>query len=476
MAHADSIARRPLRGPAGEYVYGSESMVGLSSDQIATMSSAELMAWQTQQTKDQFKDLIRNPFGGRKAPAAPMAPAEGSGTVDRGQQIAVERAARDSARQPYLAEHRVPLVFTRLATRSKTQIEEVTAYLASSGLAGRPDLVFGLYRVPDQISPGSLRGERGRVVEWDIVHAQTAALEPTATAPVVVHFEGDEQWVSRRIGEPSVADEDLALAYLASAGIGPDQCLGIARSLAIKHEGGGDGDTSYTFSRATGVHVFHPAGMGDGVLDQMQRNRPLDVASDSPSGVHMVALNWRAIAKAVHPANHRAYTIPSPFPYLPSTPQELIRMYLEIVGVRPDDSYAAAVTEDGVRDIQGRETKAGGLVTLTTNVGDSLPCADGESRKRLSHGSVVVIAYRDRPEYAAGRDRWARYQREVLQSSLESGTGWRRPVVAPDLAHLPGGLRKLIKTAEKIADFVDTDSGGTSIDDLAPHRYCWPPT
>ena len=107
-----------------------------------------------------------------------MAPT-GSAPVDRAQQIEIERAARDAARRPYLAEHRPPVVFARLATRSKTQIEEVTAYLASSGLAGRPDLVYGLYRVPDHISPGSLRGDGGRVVEWDIVHAAPDGQPPT---------------------------------------------------------------------------------------------------------------------------------------------------------------------------------------------------------------------------------------------------------------------------------------------------------
>ena len=67
------------------------------------------------------------------------------------------------------------------------------------------------------------------------------------------------------------------LAYLAAAGIGPEQCLGIARVLAIRSEGGGEGETSYTFSRVTGVHVFHPAGLGAGVVDQMKRSRPLDL-------------------------------------------------------------------------------------------------------------------------------------------------------------------------------------------------------
>ena len=473
---ADSVAKRPLRGPAGEFVYGSETQgVMLSEEQIASMSSAELMAWQTQQSKDQFKDLLKNPFGAKKTPPPPMAPV-GPAPVDRSQQIDIERAARDAARRPYLAEHRPPVVFSRLATRSKTQIEEVTAYLASSGLAARPDLVYGLYRVPDHISPGSFRGDGGRVVEWDIVHAAPSGVAPSTTTPVAVWFDGGERWVDRRIGEPAVADEELALAYLAAAGVGPEQCLGIARSLAIRGVGGGDGESSYTFTRVTGAHVFHPPGAGAGVIDRMKQSRPLALPAGAPAGIHLVALNWRAVAKAVHPMNHRAYTIPSPFPYLPSSAQELIRMYLEIVGVCPEDAYTVGVTEDGVRNIEGVEQKAGGLMTLTTNSGDSLPCADGESRKRLAGGAVVVIAYRDCDQYAAGRERWASYQRDVLQSNLESQTGWNRPVEAPDLASVPSGLRKLIKAAEKVADFVDIDSSTSPLDDLAPHRYCWPPS
>lgn len=111
-------------------------------------------------------------------------------------------------------------------------MQEVTSYLASSGLAARPDLVYGVYRVPDHIHPGSLRGEKGGMVEWDIVHAATETLPPAATAPAAVAFAGTDHWVARAVGEPSVLDEDLALAYLAQAGIGPEQCLGVAATSA----------------------------------------------------------------------------------------------------------------------------------------------------------------------------------------------------------------------------------------------------
>src|SRR6185503_4162304 len=62
-----------------------------------------------------------------------------------------ERVARDELRAPYLAPDRRPVRITRVATRGKSQLREIADYLASSGLAGRPDLVYGAYRVPDLI-------------------------------------------------------------------------------------------------------------------------------------------------------------------------------------------------------------------------------------------------------------------------------------------------------------------------------------
>ena len=87
------------------------------------------------------------------------------------EQRTLERAARDEIRAQYLAPDRSPVRITRVATRGKTQLREVADYLGSSGLAGRPDLVYGAYRVPDLISPGSMGGEGRGIVEWDVVHA-----------------------------------------------------------------------------------------------------------------------------------------------------------------------------------------------------------------------------------------------------------------------------------------------------------------
>ena len=51
--------------------------------------------------------------------------------------------------------------------------------------------------------------------------------------------------------------------------------------------------------------------------------------SGPPEGVHIEVLNWRAVAAAVHPKINHPPPVPSPFPYLPATPQELLRAYLD---------------------------------------------------------------------------------------------------------------------------------------------------
>src|SRR4051812_42813295 len=79
------LARRALYGPAGEYVYGE-----MPANPV-NMTVEESMA----RTKEQFRDLLRNPFGTPR----PSPPPTATGVqVDRDQQAATEREARDAAR------------------------------------------------------------------------------------------------------------------------------------------------------------------------------------------------------------------------------------------------------------------------------------------------------------------------------------------------------------------------------------------
>ncbi|MCB0971096.1 MAG: hypothetical protein KDA97_06205, partial [Acidimicrobiales bacterium] len=164
---------------------------------------------------------------------------------------------------------------------------------------------------------------------------------------------------------------------------------------------------------------------------------------------------------------------PSPFAYLPSSPQELLGAYLEVVGIHPAHCYGVSVVEDQPRVIDGVSTSAGGLIQTRTNVGTKQPCADGEDRRRLVGGVHVVLAHLDAPAYAEGRERWERYQREVLQANLAAETGARRPVHDAAYRDLPPGLRGLVRGADRIdrlVDVFDAEWNGR----FAPHRYCWP--
>jgi hypothetical protein len=442
---------RVLEGPAGAALYGAHP------DELTRIVQERGMAGALQHQKSMFKQAY-----GRGGPRQIVEPGE------RAQRAAQELAERDAARTPYRSPHAVPVEIRRLPTRGKSQVQEVLSYLNGSGLA--PERIFGVYRVPDRtsqaITPGS---EKGRLVEWDIVHSPGGG---TPRQLVATAFAADEQWVAKRIGEPSVLDEDLALAFCLGAGIAPEHCAGIARVCEFRALKGSSSETGTPSSIRTlvrGVVAFHPAD-GTGTYERMRTGAPLLLGS--PADVWIEVLNWGAIAGAVHPRVYDPPPIPSPFPYLPATPQELLQAYLDVVGVQPGDCYSAQATVHRPRPIAEHR----GVVS--TNIGPKLPCADGKARMRAHGGEHVVIVYRDRQEYAAGRERWDAYQRDVLQGDLRRGLALRDPVQDPNsLSDLPRFLRPLMRTAETLSR-LHPDNWFDDVwdaEEVNPHRYCWPP-
>ncbi|WGX96530.1 hypothetical protein [Nocardioides sp. L-11A] len=453
-AIAAEEARRALSGPAGAYLYGPMP----DREALTTVDLGTQLA----QARAGLGQALRETVRGRTAPVPPAPPVSADAAV----QAAHERAARDEARTPYLAPDRSPVVLTRVATGRKRPVEELAAWLGGSGLAGRPDLVYGVARVPDHL-PGGLGIRKAAIIEWEVAHAATSGLPPAAPAAQVA-FDARERWAARSPGEPSVLDEDLGLEYLRRADLGPDRCLGIARRVGVAATGGGDeGESPRVLVGVTGVVVLHPAGAADGVLEQMAAARPLQAVP--PPDVQVTVLNWLAIRKVVMPRTDQRPVVPSPFPYLPSTPQELLQAHLEIVGVRPQDCYSAQVTQDQVGDI------IGGTAQVTTTGAESEPAADGQVRRRFRGGSRIVVAYRDAPQYAAGRARWAAYERDVLQARLAVDTAVRAPVDRQSALDR-GVLGALVRGVEAVGDIV-TGYGWDSTDfDQIPHfRYCWPP-
>lgn len=448
-------ARRVLWGPAGDYLYGPlpdrEQMTNLSVRSQWEASKTELM------------DTLRNPLGKKAPPPPPPTPPV---SLDRDQQHAHERAQRDEARTPYLAPGRSPVVLTRLALDRKTDVQDLATWLGTAGLAARPDLVYGIYRVPDHIV-GSWGIHRAAVVEWEVVHAATPGL-PAAPPAFGAVFHARERWAARRPGEPSILDEDLGLDYLSAADVGPEQCLGLARIPEVEARAGSSdgGGSTYVVIGVTGLVVLHPSHLGAGVAAQMEAQKPLQVLP-TPD-VHIEVLNWGDIRRAVAPRPDHRFLVPSPFPYLPSSGAELLESYLAIVGVRPADCYSAQVTLDQPSNILG------GTAHFVSTGAESEVGADGQSRKRFRGGSRVIVAYRDGPDYAAGRERWAAYARDVLQASLSHRIQLREPVDRQSSLDR-GVLGKLVRSAEAVGSFVDGEYDDEPLKDLPHYRYCWPP-
>ena len=450
---------RVLYGPAGRYLYGASMREsGPSSPeeleaQIAQDGVLGVVGAMRAERKGEFKDGVRQALN-RDLVKQVDDPAE------RDRIARAERAARDEARAPYRAADASPMTISRLATRGETQLAEVLAWLGESGLS--PADVFGVYRVPDRISgPLTPHSERGRVVEWDVVH--TPGASGFDGGVVATSFVAAEHWVARRIGAPSVLDEDLALAFCREARVGPEQCFGLARISEFRSVHGGAEDHSPIRTVVKGVVALHPPTDG-AAYARMEAAAPLTL-DGTAAGVHIEVLNWSDLGRAVHPKIHEPAPVPSPFAYLPATPQELLRAYVEVVGLRPADCYAAQATVD-----RPRELLQGGL--FTKNWGAKQLCADGERRVRTTGCSQIVVVYRDAPEYAAGRERWAAYQRDVLQARLEAGVHLRPPLVDDDdVAWLPTRpLRAAVRMADKIDWLLEF---GT--ERLPPYRYCWPP-
>jgi hypothetical protein len=378
-------------------------------------------------------------------------------------QMLAERAARDEIRAAYLAPDRPAVRFTRVATRGRSQLREVADHLAATGLSDRPDLVYGAYRVPDLISPGRMGGEKGGIVEWDLVHAAPGPLPPASAAPAAMTLRAEDVWVDRAPGEPRPLDEDLALDVLVRAGAGPERTIAVARDVAIEKQGGGDDTGMVIAATVKGVHLLAAPGTDLGAAAQ---GAPYRLPPGPPDGIVVDVLQWDAIAKAVHPVRQHRQPLPSPFPYLPLTPQELLRAYIEIVGLRPGDTYSAQVTHDRPLDLMGRTSMRGGV--RRTGGGPELPCADGKPRKRMAGGHHIVVAYRDAPAYAEGRDRFDAYGQQELKAHLRRGIGLRAQVPKP-----PNRLERTIDRVGSVVEFFTMDA--TAEGGSTPPRYCWPP-
>ena len=375
-----------------------------------------------QQAKDGMRETVESAFDDRRSvldpgPGADLnrPPAEEEDAERRSELIRGERAARESTRRPFKAPDPPQITFSRVATTGRAQLEDIVSVLSQLDPAG----VYGVYRAPERFQLGK-GNEANLYVEWEIAHRPGAQ----GAGPVFTRaFRRDSHWVARQNGQPSVTDEDVAGALVHRARLDPEDCFGITRQLQLRGDSLQDG-LSYK-GHIEGVLMFTRTDL-EAPHRELMGQAPL---ATLPKAFHCEILDWEAVAAWVSPYRYGPARAPSPLAHLPSDPRELLTAYLEIVGVQSADSYGVQITRTSEHYIGDLST-----ASFKRNLGrkPKLPCADGVDRERMISPQHIVIAYRDRPEYVQGRERWRAYQHEALRARLDHLGSVRPPIEVSD--------------------------------------------
>ena len=172
---------RPLQGPAGAFLYGTVTTPPGGDPYAAPGSQAPASGLSL---GEHLKSNLLGDMYTPKGPEQRLGIAPPRRDLAARQQIAdAERATRDQIRQQYRSPAAWPVVINRFVVSADDQLGGVAAWLASSGLAARPDLVYGVSRVPDRLGGTSLGAEWSPVVEWEVVHGCLEALTPIEALP-----------------------------------------------------------------------------------------------------------------------------------------------------------------------------------------------------------------------------------------------------------------------------------------------------
>jgi hypothetical protein len=333
----------------------------------------------------------------------------------REEYAAQERAARDAARAPYRAG--AAPAFTRFSTTGNAQLQYVATQLQTLD----PADVYGVYRVPDRLDPNRRGGEGKVTIEWEIAHrADPGAAQHTVH---VTAFPREAHVAARRPGEPSVLDEDVAGELARRANLQPEDSYGLTRLLQIR---GIEFDNGTSWSaEVEGVLQFTRTSLED-AQRAMAAEAPL-ATFNSP--FHLEILDWEAVAAYNAPFRYGDARIPAPLPHLPTDFHELLTMYLEVVGLRPEDCF-------GVQATRGKE---GILADLSLA---SFRQNFNADKSRFHATEHLVLTYRDSEAYREGRARWAAYQAEILKARLDHLSDGVRTPIAP-LPQRPSFLGEL---------------------------------
>jgi hypothetical protein len=380
----------------------------------AWKQSLNLMKDGVAHSVEQVQEAVGETFDDRRGVLDPGAvdlnkpPAELEDPAERERIAATERAARDAARAPYRAAD-AP-VFTRFATTGNAQLQDVATQLQ----AFDPADVYGVYRVPDRLGRPRSGGEGKAQVEWEIAHRAGGAASRAAQHTVHVSaFPREAHVAARQPGEPSVLDEDVAGELARRARLEPEESYGLTRLLQIRGISFDEGGTSWS-AEIEGVLQFTRTSLED-AQRAMAAEAPL-ARLDSP--FHLEILDWEAVAAYNSPFRWGPARVPAPLPHLPTDFHELLTMYLEVVGLRPEDCYG----------VQATRTREGMLADLSLASFKKNLNADKSRCHATEH---LVLTYRDSEAYREGRERWAAYQRDVLRARLDHLSGAVRAPIEP---------------------------------------------
>ncbi|QYG93330.1 hypothetical protein HC251_13450 [Iamia sp. SCSIO 61187] len=331
----------------------------------------------------------------------------------------VEAAA---ARAAALARHRHPgsrpIAIDRF-TVPGPGLEGALAVLSESGLAGRTHEVWGCYPSAAVVRPlAMVDGRLGLPastlgpctlpwVEWTVVHAGgpelSAGLSAAAAAVAAgaqpphyvasVRLARGESWLDRPRADPLPFDEDLAALMAHHGGVDPAYCLGVHRVL----DWGvfGPPQQRSVMVEPSGVQVLgrNDAGLRE-ARSTLARGAPLRClaaeADDLPIRVEVLDPSLRSLIEP-HPWTGSPPELTA-YPDLPVDADELLRAYLEIVGVDPGDCYGVSTS---IREQQS--------APVVPSAGDT---------ERGDAASLVTLVYRDRDAYEDGRERFAVWSRD----------------------------------------------------------------
>ena len=341
---------------------------------------------------------------------------------------------RDQARAPYRAPHPVPIHISRLSTRGKTQLDEVLGYLNGSGLA--PDRIFGVYRVPERISQAlTPHSEKGRPVEWDIVHSDPAARRRRS---------------SRRPSPPTSSGSRGGSGRAVGARRG-------ARARVLPQRG----DRARALRRARPrLGVPHAARRRRRELQPRLHARARGRRGPPAHRLRRPRAHARGRAAAPAPARAASTSRCSTGPRSPrrSTPASPTRRRCRrrsrtcrprrrsccartsrSSACGPTDCYSAQATADRVPPARAARTQHRPQAALRGRQG-----ADARARLRAASCSSIATAPSTRQGANAGRPT----RSEQLQARLERATGVRRRIALAD--ELGGLFGKVARAAEAI--------------------------